>query len=205
MTMKKLGKRFFSTMLAVMLVLAMSVTAFAQVDEDINAEAPTEFIPDGSFSIPGNGEVLDDVSDPEREFYTITTANGNTYFLVIDKSGSNENVYMLSMIDEYDLQDFIDESQKHPQSNPPTTTVVIPNTEPSPAPTISEDTPPMQEKTIPNNALLTVLLLAVGGVAAFFYFKVYKPKQEEDYAPSENMEVNDGLETINEDRDEDEE
>ena len=62
------------------------------------------------FSVPGNAEVLDHVSDGStKEFYTIRTANNHTFYLVIDHSSASDNVYMLSAIDEADLQDFIGE------------------------------------------------------------------------------------------------
>lgn len=63
-----------------------------------------------AFSVPGNAEVLDHVSDGStKEFYTIRTANNHTFYLVIDHSSASDNVYMLSAIDEADLQDFIGE------------------------------------------------------------------------------------------------
>lgn len=61
-----------------------------------------------SLSILDNGEVVNDITDDlSKEFLTVTTADGNTYLLVIDHSQNDENVYMLSMIDESNLQDFI--------------------------------------------------------------------------------------------------
>ena len=79
------------------------------------------------FSIPGNGEVLDDkAEDGTKEFLTIQTKNGNTFFLVLDRSSNTENVYMLSMIDENDLAEFMDEPQAVD-----TPQVVIPETEPT--------------------------------------------------------------------------
>ena len=81
----------------------------AQVMEEptqvIEEEEPTEEekIP---FTIAGNGEVEDNiVDDPSKEFFTVKTKGGNTFFLVIDRARNSENVYMLSMIDEYDLQE----------------------------------------------------------------------------------------------------
>lgn len=83
-----------------------------------------------SFSIPGNGEVLDDKTDDgTKEFLTIQTKNGNTFFLVLDRSSNTENVYMLSMIDENDLAEFMDETQTEE-----TPQVVIPETETTVAP-----------------------------------------------------------------------
>ena len=47
--------------------------------------------------------------------------------------------------------------------------------------------------------LTRMMLTAVAGVGAYFYFKIYKPQHEQDNSESENMEISDGLETINED------
>ena len=56
------------------------------------------------FSVPGNGQLVDDKADDEsKQFLTIQTKNGNTFFMVLDRSDNTENVYMLSMIDENDL------------------------------------------------------------------------------------------------------
>ena len=57
------------------------------------------------FSVPGNGQLADDLSgDESKQFLTIQTKNGNTFFMVLDRSNNTENVYMLSMIDENDRQ-----------------------------------------------------------------------------------------------------
>ena len=48
------------------------------------------------FSVPGNGSLADDKSgDSTKEFLTVQTKNGNTFFLVLDRSSNKENVYML--------------------------------------------------------------------------------------------------------------
>ncbi len=67
--------------------------------------------PDSSaFSVEGNAEIVDHITDGStKEFYTIRTANNNTFYLVIDHSNTTNNVYMLSTIDENDLQDFLEE------------------------------------------------------------------------------------------------
>ena len=66
-----------------------------------------------AFSVPGNAEVLDDITDgSSKEFFTIQTKNNNTFYLVVDRSQNAQNVYMLSAIDESDLEKFLDETQK---------------------------------------------------------------------------------------------
>ncbi len=65
------------------------------------------------FSVPGNGQLVDDMADDEsKQFLTVQTKNGNTFFMVLDRSNNTENVYMLSMIDENDLAEFIGETKE---------------------------------------------------------------------------------------------
>ena len=142
--------------------------------------------------------MLDDIQDdPTKEFFTVTTANGNTYFLVIDRSRNSENVYMLSMIDELDLQDFIEESEEEE----PAQGVVLEEPTPTPEPVPTEEPEVVEEDTANGMPILLIgiMVIAVCGVGAYFYFKIYKPQHEQGESESENMEISDGLETINED------
>ena len=64
------------------------------------------------------------------------------------------------------------------------------------------------EKTVSakNNvgAMATILILALGGVAAYYYFKIYKPKKEEDEDdPARKVEAG-GLEEVTDEKVEDE-
>lgn len=43
--------------------------------------------------------------------FTVQTKNGNTFFMVIDRSRNSENVYMLSLVDKRDLAEFIEEEE----------------------------------------------------------------------------------------------
>ena len=65
-----------------------------------------------------------------KEFLTVQTKNGNTFFLVLDRSSNKENVYMLSMIDEDDLAEFVTETKKQETEQP---TVITPQPETKPA------------------------------------------------------------------------
>mgnify|MGYP001243031726 CR=1 FL=1 len=98
-----------------------SVTAFAQANENaeqtetaeqvIEEQQPaTEGTP---FSTPGNGQLVDDKeNDSSKQFLTVQTKNGNTFYMVIDRSGTSENVYMMSLVDENDLAEFLDENEE---------------------------------------------------------------------------------------------
>lgn len=156
---------------------------------------------DDAFSVDGNGEVLDNVMDEKsgKEFYTIVTANNNTYYLIIDHASSTKNVYMLSMIDENDLKEFL--SEEEPE--------VSEDTGKTPTVDFGEDTKDeepsgddkQEEPKKDNNVLGTVLIiLALGAVAGgvYFYFKIYKPKKEAQIADEDMEYVDDGV-TVNED------
>lgn len=204
--LKKLSKSLAAGMFALCLVMGMgSVTAFAFVDETSETEEVLEeTTPDETeatpFSVSGNGEVLDDISDDStKEFYTITTANGNTFFLVIDKAGSTENVYMLSMIDEYDLQDFIEEEETETAET--TAPVVLEETTQTEESEETEAVAVTEEDSGGSGAgiLLAVLLIAaLGGGGAYYYIRIYKPKKDAEETTSEGLEY-ENYETRNED------
>lgn len=157
-----------------------------------------------SFSVPGNGQLVDDLSEDEsKQFLTIQTKNGNTYFMVLDRSNNTENVYMLSMIDENDLAEFISDTKKEPEQP----TVVIPEAEKPSVSAEPELKPETEEKKGGMNmgALLAIVLLLVGGIGSFYYFKVLKPRQDEEESDGEDLEFYDGGAYINEDQEESDE
>ena len=169
--------------------------------EDSTDESDSTDKADDAFSVDGNGEVLDNVTDEKsgKEFYTITTANNNTYFLIIDHSSNTKNVYMLSMIDENDLKEFLSEEEPEAPEDTGTEPSVDFGDESS-----GDDTPDDSEPEEPkkdNNILGTVLIILVLGAIAgggYFYFKIYKPKKEAQIADEDMEYVDEGI-TINED------
>ena len=208
---KKMNKKMAGLLLGVMMLFTASTTAFAYVDESAEASKvettqteqstdkeekkdeatnTNEVLPeDGTdkgtaFTTPGNGEVKDDITDDStKEFLTVTTKNNNTFYIVIDRSATSQNVYMLSQIDENDLSEFLDKDS--------TATVVTPQPDKSKVvldETNNEDVDkeatidPEKTASAKTNmgAMATILILALGGVAAYYYFKIYKPKKEED-------------------------
>ena len=121
----KVMKKVLMIMLsATMLIGSASVTAFAQANENaeqaetaeqVIEEQPTEQpATEGTpFSTPGNGQLVDDKeNDSSKQFLTVQTKNGNTFYMVIDRSGTSENVYMMSLVDEQDLAEFLDENEE---------------------------------------------------------------------------------------------
>lgn len=193
------------------LMLSMTVTASAFVSSDINVEATTEVIveepetaeveelaepvtPEPVAPEPltpdGNGTIADDTASGSKQFITVQTKNGNYFYLILDRDRDGENAYMLSQIDEADLEEFIEKEEPEIQSpvfEEPE--ITVPEPEPVPEP----------EKTVnAGNAVVTLLILVAIGGGAFYYFKVLpdkKPRQPENL---NEMEFEDDPE-INED------
>lgn len=228
MMKKKLSKLFVAMLVAGMCVFGgMSVTAFAYVDDAEVAAAETEVQQpetqaeptpepkpetpetvveetknpeDNAFSVPGNGEVLDDITDDSsKEFYTIRTANNNTFYMVVDRSQNSQNVYMLSMIDEDDLAEFMNEKETEQKLED---SVVIPEVKPTEVPE-TEIEKPEKPANSGMNSLAVVGIVVVAGLGGFFLVKM-KSKKKEEEIESENLEVSDGLQTVNEDDESDE-
>lgn len=227
---RKLSKKLAAAVLAAAMMVGTSMTAFAYVDpgaaetaaeavtesstsdtgqeQNAEEEAVLEESSDTAFSTPGNAQLEDDITeDSTKEFLTITTKNNNTFYLVIDRSANTENVYMLSQIDENDLQEFLDSegTTENPSTQP---SIVLEETEKQTNETVEETKPEEKgtEESKPSQnmaGLFGILLLAGAGAGAYYYLKIRKKKEQEENDDSEGLELGDGLETVDE-RDEEE-
>lgn len=175
--LKRLGVVIPSTILTLLMAVGFSTPAFAFVDTTEVMEEPTQVIEEEEpteeekipFTIAGNGEVEDNiVDDPSKEFFTVKTKGGNTFFLVIDRARNSENVYMLSMIDEYDLQEFLDDEERNGKQEEETPAVVLSETKPEPTPDVEIEEPKEESSGGMNKILLLVFVAALGGAGAFF-------------------------------------
>lgn len=165
----------------------------------ISEPTPTPVL-EQAFSTPGNGDLGDSITSGKKDFYTIHTKNNNTFYLVIDHAGNVDNVYMLSLIDENDLAEFIKETEKQPEKQQ---TVIIPQTTPNPTPTPVPIITQEPQKESRGSSMTLIALVLIGGGAAYFYFKVYKPRKDGEQNISEGLETgSDGLDTVNEDKEE---
>lgn len=161
-----------------------------------------------AFSTPGNAQLVDDKeNDDTKQFLTIQTKKGNTFYMVIDRSSNTENVYMMSLVDENDLAEFLDETEKSKETEE--STVVIPETTPETTPVAEEETEvkkeeKTEEKTGMNvKGLGAIVLAAILGVAGIAVYKKHGRGKEDDYV-SEQLEFSDGP-YVNEEEDEEEE
>ena len=137
---------------------------------------------------PGTGTVIDNVTNENSiEFFTITSAAGNIFFLIIDRQRDTENVYFLNAVTERDLQALAEEAGDEwvITSTPPP---IIPGAPPAPEPDVEAGTglepepvpdPEPEDTGIGMGTIIILILLVIGGGAAGYYFKIYLPKQQE--------------------------
>lgn len=170
-------------------------------NEEGNGSSRTdEHTVEPGFTTPGNGSLGDRIKNSNgKDFFTVRTKNNNTFYLVIDHTNSTENVYMLSLIDENDLAEFLEAEEKKEEKT--TAPVVIPQTKPQTETPESEkkDTPQQPVQAPFQNSFIWILCAAAAGLGALYYFKVYKPGREEEDDDNEGMEsAGDGFEIENE-------
>ena len=194
-------------MVSLLLVILLTVsTAFAQTSKKADTDTepavivevkatPVPIAGGQAFTVPGNADVLDNVTDNSKEFYIITTENNNTFYLVIDKASTSRNVYMLSKVDENDLAEFIEDSDRTPVQPTPTPGASIIIQQPTIVPPVvdlpSDPAPAADTKADTTKLVLIIGVLIAGAIV---YFKVYKPKKEAAESSSEHLENDDGEE-----------
>ncbi|PWJ52015.1 CD1107 family mobile element protein [Faecalicatena contorta] len=167
---------------AFLMAFSFSTVAYASGGEETpevtEAPATSETTSDPNpFTPAGTGTVDNTATDEDgKQFYTITTPDENVFYLVIDLQRETDNVYFLNAVTEKDLlalaeksEDTNDEENPLSASEPETTPEVTPEPTPEPEPEQKSNTP----------MLLLVLAVVVLGGGAGYYFKIYRPKQEQ--------------------------
>lgn len=162
----------------------------------------TSSVPEGAFTPEGTGTVLDTATgaDGDKQFYTITTEDGNVFYLIVDGKRDSNNVYFLNGVTETDLMAMAEKSdgtmsvipaedvctckEKCAAGEVNTSCPVCKNDlkgcigKEKPAETEKpEDAEPQKKNTGSAGTVIFVIvaLLAVGGVG--YYVKIVRPKQ----------------------------
>ena len=202
---KKIFKTLSALCAALVLMMGLSVTAFAQGTEQPPAEDATndanvvvEETEDSPALTPdGNAALVDDFGD-NKQLITVTTKAGNYFYILIDRANEDKEtaVHFLNQVDEADLMALMEDGQTT-QEQPATCTCTekcvagAVNTacpvcavnmaectgqEPEPTPAPETDPEPEQEPAGLNPAMLLVVLAVLGGIGAMVYFKFIKQK-----------------------------
>ena len=198
---KKILRTLTALCAALMLTGGFSVTAFAQTPEGQDAtddsgvvyEEPEKEEP---LTPDGNATLVDDFGG-NKQLITVTTKNGNYFYILIDRDDEGEDtVHFLNQVDEADLMALMEdgsteaappavcsctekcEAGKVNTSCPVCVTSMTGCTGKEPTPTPTEQPEELKEKGgNPGVVLALVLFALLGGGAAFYYFKFLKPKQ----------------------------
>lgn len=131
-------------------------------------------------------------SDSGKEFYTIATATDKVFYLVIDKDRSQENVHLLTEVNENDLLNFVNYSgEPVTQGDLPLYTVdpeVVDANKPEAeeddvinVPEEPEVEEPKKEVTANNNSLLLIAVIAVIAGVGLYFFKKKGKKSDYEY------------------------
>jgi len=132
--------------------------------------AETELNP---FTPAGTGTVIDTATDGDgKEFYTIITPAENVFYLVIDRQRETENVYFLNAVTEADLLALAVMPEKVPEPAPV-------EQAPAPTPEPESEPEPEPEKGGGMGMILFIVVVVLIGGGAGYYFKIYRPKQQQ--------------------------
>ena len=199
---KKTLKMLLTLCAAFILMGGFSVTAYAQVpegaddttdDSGVVYEEPQKEEP---LTPDGNATLVDDFGG-NKQLITVTTKNGNYFYILIDRDDEGENtVHFLNQVDEADLMALMEDGSE--KTEPP---AVCNCTEKCEAGKVNVSCPvckdnmtacsgkaaepeqgepeePKEKKTGTGGLLLFLIVAIAGGGGAFYYFKIMKPKQD---------------------------
>ncbi|WP_313120873.1 CD1107 family mobile element protein [Proteiniclasticum ruminis] len=154
---------------------ALMPTAEPAASEPVKETEPEAAVP---LTPEGNLTIVDDLEGEQTEdkqFITVKTKAGNTFYLIIDRAGKENNVYFLNMVDEADLRALMEEdgTLEPLLGEGAVPTVPEPEPEPTPEPE-TEVEEPVPAKIMNPLPIVVVLLILLGG--GLWYFKLRKPK-----------------------------
>jgi hypothetical protein len=181
---------------AIALMLSFTTAAYAYSGEDSTEETTDTTTEDTAettedtttvFTPDGTGTVVDSATDEDgKQFYTIITPAGNTFYLIIDLERDSDNVYFLDAVTEKDLLALAESDGDTEESDTDSAVTSTAEPETSAEVTATPETSeaaaePASMETQDNNmgTLLLVLVVVLIGGGAGYYFKIYSPKHQE--------------------------
>lgn len=178
--------------LMMMLLLMMSM---GSMDTDVSEPPSAALTPDGNLTLVDDYRT-DNADGSGKQFITLVTKAGNTFYLVIDRDDEGEQtVHFLNLVDERDLLSLMDEDEAaeytkpEPEVQPPAETQEPEDGDGEDKP--DEDKPAAKVNPLP---VLVLVLALLGGGGFFAYTKFFKgggkkeqvkPDPDADYTEDE--------------------
>ena len=113
---------FLITLAAVLCIAAFPFSASANIDESYDeeisvnddVESKTPLTPNGNLTVIDDvHQTTDEDAIEDKQFITVQSKNGNTFYIIIDRSGDTENVYFLNAVDEADLLALTEDAEQN--------------------------------------------------------------------------------------------
>lgn len=147
-----------------------------EVEVQIEAQTPASVTGE---TMQGNGTVVDYTTSGSKAFYTIVDSEQKTFYLIIDMDKTQNNVYFLKDINQSELEG----SATPSEAMEGVAQTTLPAEELTSA--IPNETPEESSNSGLGFALM-VLLIAVGGVAAYYFLVMRKRHKRNKIQPNEN-------------------
>lgn len=137
-----------------------------------------------AFAMSGNMKTLDLLYSKatNKQFISVQTKKGETYYIVIDydkpidADGELYETYFLNLVDDYDLLAVLDDKDKatpEPTATPTPMPTATPTPTPTPQPTAVPEPEPQKDNTTQMMAMMMLMMVVLigGGIGAFFMLK----------------------------------
>ncbi len=142
---------------------------------------------------PGMGTSYDKTktdgsNDGDKVFYTVTTAEGDTFYMVIDQTQNKDNVYLLNTVTRDDLKALAVNDGSGQEAAEEDNLLTALKKQKNDASAIEKDSEPSKSGGISPQIIMMIFVLIGGGL--YYYLKVYKNKKEQqmDVMDAMNME-----------------
>ena len=177
-----------------------------KIDAPEDTDTSEDYDGTGILTPEGNLTLVDDIDEEQSDdlqYMTVTTRNGDYFYIIVDRSGSQQNVYFLNAVDAADILSIMSDEEQEQYAD------MLDTSEEEETSIIVEDTTEEAETTVTskengtNSGLMTLIVFVlIGGViAGGYYFVKIKPGRSQPNV-DEDMEFYDDEEYESEEFDE---
>lgn len=212
-----MNKKIWMAVLTACMLVASPLTAFAQVDGGTEGQAEpaadtpetTESLPDTALTEEGNATLGDTAtSSDDKEFITVQTKKGTTYYIVIDHQRDSNNVYFLNAVDDSDLASFVDEETTSSVVGLPSTdkvdatadtsdTVTKPDTDRTTDEADAKEDESTQKQVLANSGNRNIMIIGIAAIVLLVVV-ILKKKKKSDHSDYETEDEYEGEEELEE-------